>query len=265
MKQITLDEYKQTLVELLIKFDKFCEENNLHYSLIWGTMLGAVRHKGFIPWDDDLDVGMPMDDYLRFLEIIKTKEVTFAFDFCEKGRDYFNYFAKIYDTSVVLDFDKSSKMGNLKYYAYIDVFPLFHIDENDKYIKPATKVNRLLVMYHYYSAFPHSGSFKERLRFFVKYIQARLYGKKKLISLSNRYLYKIAEQRNDKYVGDFVDPIKFPIESTNEYIDIDFEKHKFKCFKDYDTILTCSYGDYMTPPPEKDRVPCHHFNAYKVD
>ena len=74
MKKLNVEEYKNLLKELLIKFDKLCQENNLKYSLAYGTLLGAVRHKGYIPWDDDIDVMMPREDYNKLLSIKKSIE-----------------------------------------------------------------------------------------------------------------------------------------------------------------------------------------------
>lgn len=73
MQYLSLDEIKQIELDILIKFDEFCKKENLYYTLAGGTLLGAIRHKGFIPWDDDIDVIMSRDDYNRFLKVFTEK------------------------------------------------------------------------------------------------------------------------------------------------------------------------------------------------
>ena len=69
MREISIEESKSIMIKILESIDKCCRENNIEYSLCWGTMIGAIRHHGFIPWDDDIDLTMSRDDYNRFLEV----------------------------------------------------------------------------------------------------------------------------------------------------------------------------------------------------
>lgn len=73
MKEITLEERKQIQLRMLIEIDAFCRKHNIRYSLAYGTLIGAIRHKGFIPWDDDVDIMMPLPDMLRFKELFKSE------------------------------------------------------------------------------------------------------------------------------------------------------------------------------------------------
>lgn len=81
-KKMSLAEIKSVELDLLIEFDSFCNEHNLKYALDGGTLIGALRHKGFIPWDDDIDVTMPFPDFLKFVELYKKKEKILMQNFC---------------------------------------------------------------------------------------------------------------------------------------------------------------------------------------
>ncbi len=143
-----LSELQKRLLPLLAWYHDFCLKNNLRYYLLGGTMLGAARHQGFIPWDDDIDVGMPRDDYERFLKLTKQKRFG---DFVVEGidtenTDFFYGYSKIYDT-------KSTLIENTRYRIkrgiYIDLFPLDGVadtkDEIMKFYKPILRRYRLLL------------------------------------------------------------------------------------------------------------------------
>ena len=126
MKEITIEERKTISLEILSEIHDFCEKNNICYFLDYGTLLGAVRHKGYIPWDDDIDISMKRDDYERFLKT-----------FCSSKYEIANYrdkkffaiqFSKVYDKKtfgILLD------KINLNYGVAVDVFPLDEIPEQD--------------------------------------------------------------------------------------------------------------------------------------
>ena len=123
MERINDSELKTHLLEMMKWFHSFCVENHIRYYALGGTMLGAVRHQGFIPWDDDLDVGVVSEDYIKLPELISNSgQSRFAFESPDTDApDYFYSFSKLYDTSTTL---VENTKFRIRRGIYIDIFPL---------------------------------------------------------------------------------------------------------------------------------------------
>jgi lipopolysaccharide cholinephosphotransferase len=120
MQQMTFNEMRTVQFNILCAVDKFCNENNLRYTLLGGTLLGAVRHQGFIPWDDDIDIAMPRPDYEKF---VRTFNKTESFLVCESwiNKKYWYFgFAKIGDKRTLLE----QRDCKIKLFVNIDLFPV---------------------------------------------------------------------------------------------------------------------------------------------
>ena len=129
---ITKDERCEIDLGLLEKFDAFARENGLTYWLFWGTLLGAVRHKGFIPWDDDIDIAMPQHDYLRLVELLRQNPTAIRDAYLnafEIDRGYARPFAKLCDSRTILfeDFDLSYVDEGV----CLDIFPLVPASDDE--------------------------------------------------------------------------------------------------------------------------------------
>ncbi len=123
----TLNKLHETLIELLDEFVRICKKHNLKYTLVAGTVLGAVRHSGFIPWDDDIDVGMLRPDYEKFLEVApKELKDKYILDCFEQNKDYHLSFAKIKKNGTIFDEEAAHHMNNHKG-IFLDVFPLDNV------------------------------------------------------------------------------------------------------------------------------------------
>ncbi len=122
-KEITLEEMKGIELNILKQIHELCISQGFRYFLIGGTLLGAVRHKGFIPWDDDIDIGMPRSDYERFIEYCSSNEVPFKL-VCNKTDPNYGYlFAKAVDRNTVLIEENANKDG-AELGIYVDIFPI---------------------------------------------------------------------------------------------------------------------------------------------
>ena len=128
-----MTELQQELLKILKWFHGFCVENNLRYYADGGTMLGAVRHKGFIPWDDDVDVCMPREDYNKLISLSASLPKPYVLETPQsEAKDFLYAFSKIYNTDTTL-IEKGKK--NIKRGIYLDVFPLDGLGNSEKEAK----------------------------------------------------------------------------------------------------------------------------------
>lgn len=172
MRKLSDSEVKEIQMHILDDVHEFCTANNLRYTLIGGSMLGAARHKGFIPWDDDIDIGLPRPDFERFMESYAPKQPYYkALDY-RHDKNYVSAFAKVYDTRThtrsVNIIDNRS--------VYIDVFPIDGAPENDDeltaYMAKVTKLLEDLRRSGKY--FLYTNSPMEKCVFLLKYAIKRL-------------------------------------------------------------------------------------------
>ncbi len=264
----TIKEIQEISFEILKYIDKVCRENNLKYSLVGGTLLGAIRHKGFIPWDDDIDIMMPRPDYEKLIDIIENSSNNRfkALHFSKKYPKYFYSFVKIVDTNTKLiekDYKNNENMG-----VFADIFPADGI-----VLEKSKKMIRKAYVYKFLSVLSSSKGYlrnkkeylKNTCKFFLSII-AKTFGYKfwlrKLEKVTSKYKYEDCEY-SMSYSGAYLEKEIFKKSMFDELIDVDFEGYKMLAFKDYDEYLTRIYGDYMTPPPESHRNPHHELKAYK--
>ncbi len=258
-----MNELQKCELEILIEVDRICKKNNLSYSLDSGTLLGAIRHKGFIPWDDDIDIMMPLKDYNRFLEVCKS----------ELGRDYFlqtafndfggSLYAKIRknNTTAMEDWTKNIKMHKG---VWIDIFPTVGY-KGEKYqqkcLASAAAADWLLGDCYYKDNFS-SPNFKIRLlskflskiplslrRFIAKKVTKKIF----VDSKGCEYSYNVwtaSVKLGAKYL--------FDSSIHGEYTTAKFEGYDFSITKKYDEYLKTLYGDYMQLPPEDKRTSGHN-------
>lgn len=258
-KPLDMKELCEIELGLLKKFDKFAQENGLRYWVMWGTLLGAVRHQGFIPWDDDIDISMPQKDYLRLIELMKENperiEGTRLNSF-EIDEGYTRPFAKLCDTRTVLfeDFDISFVEEGV----YIDIFPMLPLPDNPR--------SRQALRKRWRANFVMLGLSKGRL---VKV-------KNPLVTLTKRVLRIFARATGYKFFlrnicRDVTSPI-FEFEEVEYCIGVDESDTQFRTewfqdlnrlqFEDtlvpapagWDAVLRTCYGDYGKLPPLEERT-----------
>jgi lipopolysaccharide cholinephosphotransferase len=263
MRELGFDERKKIELEILIEFDKFCKENGLTYFLAYGTLIGAIRHKGFIPWDDDIDINMPRKDYCWFVENYNKKNLNGRYKAVSpKMPEAQHTFLKFIDT-------KTLKIEpNIKYeYGClgidIDIFPLDGQPEDEK------KYNRwydnLMRIYRFFGLCgkDNTGNIKIKRRIALLVIKPLTGGRKKLLRkaerLHQKYPYDIS-----KYIGSIESAfdersVRFPKEWFAKSIFVEFEGHKLPVPVEYDKVLKKIYGNYMEFPPKEEQK-IHHIN-----
>lgn len=267
MRELSLREIQMCSLEVLMDIDRVCRANSLKYCILFGTLIGAVRHKGFIPWDDDIDIGMSRNDYESFLKIYKEQgRFRIVNPSTEEKCPYM--ITRISDDRYMLE---SPYGSDYNIGAFVDIYPHDGVGNTDdsvnsivsksqKYSRglakcleknPVISVKKL-----------HRGLKKWLLLplFIIPKIIGVEYYREKLDKLRSTYDYE-----NSIFVGCVCWALTkkevFQKEWIEEIIEMNFEDKIVMAPKYYDEMLKRSYGKYMELPPEKDRVG-HHF--YKI-
>lgn len=255
MKPITQEELRSIQIDMLDHISKFCDEHQIRYSLAFGTLLGAVRHKGFIPWDDDIDIMMLREDYNKFRSqyLDKNRSGRYQLIDHEIEAEYYMPFMKIHDTQTLFYGDNEcgceKKIG-----VWIDIFPIDRLPNNKCHAFLFFMISRYFfgkIIASYYWA-----SQKKSLKSIFARGIAWVFSKK---WLKKRYnFYSSFNSRTDFNTAANVFFWNFhgkrvPFTCYLEAELLNFEDRKYSAIKDYDTYLTALYGDYMTPPPVGQR------------
>lgn len=261
MTEMNDNEIKSTLVGILAQFDKICKDNNLRYSLDAGSLLGAVRHKGIIPWDDDIDVMMLREDYEKLLSL-KYEDESFVIKSYRYSDNYYYIFSKMMDKRTHIDeLGRPEKDSGI----YIDIFPYDYVDDNEesqKRLAAVPKIKRFVLK------LTSDTKYKAPEVSLPRYILKRIV---RLVTdpFRKKILYKI-DTMNIRDKGEYCNKFIFgdetrlmPASLFEEYESVEFENIKAMAIKDYDTFLTIHYGDYMTPPPPEQQLTHHSFKAYR--
>lgn len=264
-RELSSTELRKIQLNVLTAIDEFCRANSIRYSLAYGSLLGAVRHGGYIPWDDDIDIFIQRDEYSKLLELFPdTYKQHFKIASLSRDPLYLRPYAKAYDDETVLvEHVKDKKCIGVN----IDIFPIDNVPNDWKkwklYDRKRRRINTLF-----------------RLRF-VKLRKSRSIWKNLILVLLNivtfpislrrwaEYMDKMAQRyriMNGTYCYDNSNGIykikRYEKKWFDNLIDISFEDKRFMAFADYDECLSITYGDYMTPPPVEKRQTRHSFNAY---
>lgn len=275
MQPLTLQESQQEALKVLIKFDEICKKNNFMYFLMFGTLIGAIRHNGFIPWDDDLDVMMPRKDFDKFVLFAKenAKEL-FPFKLCDRSNteNYWYGIPRFVNTKFKYmnehSYEKQFELGT-----FIDIYPLDNYCSTEK---DAKKVCDKL------------GKINRRFSWYINPISAGGLGRTIIKTFMHCYMKIVKGAKYEKNIEDEIRKIVFENTSEKdlyagllvwdnemvvvfeksklqnlETIDHIFEGKLFPIPKSYDYMLKKYYGDYMKLPPEEKRHPHHGYKIYR--
>lgn len=269
VKKIELEELKQIELEILKDFKNICEKENIMYSLLAGTIIGAVRHKGFIPWDDDIDICMPRDEYTKFVKYCKNNETPFLLINNETDKNYGYMFAVLSNpkTKIV---EHVGNRYDIDMGVHIDIF--IYDAMGNTYEEAVKNYNKsrfsreLLVAANwkkYSKSKTHSIIYEPiRLCFFL--LSRFVNFSKQIRKIEKKYTSK--SFYDSEFVGNLCSDMRARsiIEQSafDSYVELEFEKETFKVFKGYETYLKNVYGDYMQLPPVEKRVTHHTFDAY---
>lgn len=264
-KKLSINEYKKILVTVLQKIDMLCEKHQLHYQLAYGTLLGAVRHKGFIPWDDDVDIFMPREDYVKLQDIIQQGDYGINFLTIDTEPQTIYPYGKICATNTVLYEKGFCHVPG--YGAFVDVFPLDYVPEDRAERKRIFwKYNTLIkvIQHSARSERSSSKSFKRNCAKFIAYYLTRWVNTGKLIKYVDRHLQNLCNKDSTNLLGvpwgiNDCAYNKNTIYKTHKII---FEGILLNITDNYDYMLTKMYGDYMQLPPISKRINPHDLKCY---
>lgn len=272
MEALTMKEIQQVSLEILRQVAEVCEEHHWRYSLVYGTLIGAIRHQGYIPWDDDVDIMMPRKDYNAFLAYMHEHHAAYlnlkVFD-PMSCKEYPYMIARVSDDryGIKMENEKEYGMG-----VFIDVYPYDGLGNTKEEAVSFGRKGDLLSSLCYQATRAHfamettTSCWKKLLKLPV-YLVAKCVGK----DYFQKHLAKLAGAKDydeSEFVGCAVwlsggEKDIFRREWFDDLVLVPFEQYQFRAPKDYDAVLRHTYGDYMQLPPEKDRIGHHYFTAYK--
>ena len=262
-----LNNLHEILTMMLEDIKRVCDKNNIRYFISYGTLIGAVRHNGFIPWDDDLDIAILRKDYERFVKLPSSEfKYGMFIEDCVNTEGYGHVFAKVMlpGTTNAENFTKNVKCAQN---IYIDVFPLDYTTNK----RIALKIQHYMCLFYarlmlLNCKYKYTKTGVKKVVYSIGYFIASKCSKKKLYSKWLKWATKYSDTKcNVKSMAAIyrLDRELMPVELFKESKDYDFEGHKFSAVADYDKYLKIIYGNYMKLPPVEQRVAKH--NSYKVD
>lgn len=269
MRTLDTEEVKQIQLDILKGVDAWCRQNNLQYFLGYGTLLGAVRHKGYIPWDDDIDIVMLRPDYERFLkEFNRDRKDNLQALHASIDKDFPYEFAKVQDTrtKLVENTDIAYDIG-----INIDVFVMDAIDCDEKSLQRILRKGKIPKKVLSYKNMLGNGA---RRRTGIKKLGVAVI--KSVCNMIPIYwctstidsIAKASNRDENTWVGNVCERWFKPSEIMQKEwydhsVEIEFEGNRFQAPEKYDEVLTAWYGDYMQLPPEEERVTHHDYEAYQ--
>ena len=261
---ITIEEQKRIMLNILDSVDSYCREHSLKYFLAYGTLLGAVRHKGFIPWDDDIDIWMFRSDYEKFIFEYKDRSNRYKVIGPDNCQNYHLPFAKVIDTNTKLieDVDNPPDIGT-----YIDIFPIDFLPE--EYEQRKKIVKRISLLYKLLNLkkikISNERGFTKNMILRIGKIVLSPISRERLIKDINAYACD--ESRATSYCGaitafTYGEKEIMSADLFENVIELDFEDRSYFAPSGYHKILKHFYGDYMKLPPKEKQL-THH--GYSVD
>lgn len=280
MKEINLEELKKIELNILKDVVEFCDANQINYFLCGGTLLGAVRHNGFIPWDDDIDIMIPRPDYKQFIKIYNKNRQCSYYEAhaIDNDENYWRTHCQVFDIRTMLFSVDALRDKNKKNSIFVDIFPIDGMPKNIILQKlyflfylllhaiHCGNILKIQPSYHYGKGI----SIKNKIRSYIKYIfifMFRPFNTKKIIKFCDWYaqLYDYNESEYVALVAEYGDFGSKGIVTKKIYDGFKylyFEGLKVKVPQDYETYLKTVFGNYMKLPPENERTAKHWFKAY---
>lgn len=251
-----------SILNIVKDIDELCRKNNIEYYIIYGSALGAIRHKGYIPWDDDFDIGMTYDNYLKFLEVCEKEldKSKYYVQTPEKEKNYYLSFSKIRDIRTTL-IEEGNKDVDIIRSIYVDVFPIVGVP-NDKFKEKILKINRAFML----SA--NKNIINNKILRGIFNVILKIFGRKRVLKYTTKNCFKYKCENCDYWVS-ITDGDSYDTNKQNKSI---YGKPKYISFEDTmlpvpektDEYLKNIYGDYMKIP-SKEQIKAREHTPYFLD
>ena len=267
-KELTLREIQLSSLEILKYIDKICRKEGLKYYLAYGTLIGAVRHKGFIPWDDDIDIWMPREDYEKLAEYCIKNDIGGYRLFTKDDKDYPYIIPRFSDTRYRMapKNEKECGMGT-----FVDIYLLENLGDDYKRICKNKKKNIHYASLYFLSTrkkfeIGHTKGILRRILKIPAYVFAKMVGRKYFGKRIETFRRK-AISNGDKYMGvliwgTHIHKDIFEQKLFKDGIRIKFEDSEFLAPVEYKTVLGQIYGDYMKIPKKSERIAHHDYKIF---
>lgn len=273
MKKLTNDELKKIKeieLDILQEIDRICKKCDIKYSLAYGTLLGAVRHKGFIPWDDDIDIMMCRQEYEKFRSVVE-KEIAEDYYLAdvEKDKDYGFFFCKVMRKGTIMQ-EESISRNTAPSGVFVDIFVLDALPNEQRERKKQYNLARILGKMCICRSRYYFG--QKTLRYFVYRTLGLLYKMIPKQWFINAYVKNARqyESSDSSQMCAFLGALELEKETYpqcifEEYTTLNFEKIDAMAVSNYELVLKTTYGDYMKLPPMEERFPHHFINELFIE
>ena len=270
MDKLTLREVQLAELEILTETVMFLDKHGLRYMLAYGTLIGAIRHQGFIPWDDDIDVFMPREDYEKLKQIVAAGENVSEHISLripgEKGHKY--PFIKAVHHGYIVD-NTNDYLEGYEEELWVDIFPLNYVSENFSRFTKDLILLRLLAKITQYDVMKLGSGSTVKANILIPIAKIAAFfmgGYSKAAIFDDKVSYRMHKRyRNSKVVGDGCwdfRKVNYPADIFDKLIKHEFEGKEFYIPEKYDELLTLTYGNYMELPPVEKRQ-SHYLTVYK--
>ena len=260
MQELTLQELQQVSLDILKDVHAFCIAHNIRYSIAYGTLIGALRHKGFIPWDDDVDIVMPRPDFERFCKNYSSDKLRLIYYGNDKTA--LAAFARVVECDKT-DYQTERPWTVQRSGVWIDIFPLDAVLDQEEYSHRYSRMKRISWFVYKFRRQNHHIVSSDSWWSKTKTIIAKLIGLngllpsallKRIVAMMTKYDYETCTKYGQMSCLDD-GPIIFSKEDFQNTVLLDFEDTRFCAMNGYDKVLRQVYDDYMQMPPEDKRAP----------
>ena len=264
---ISFDEARQIELNILEYIDKTLKDKGISYWLDAGTLLGSVRHKGFIPWDDDIDLVILRQDYDRAIELLNNSSRRYKVLTMHNTEDYYYTFAKVIDTHTHIVERGWREIKSLG--ICVDLFPLDYLPAEDKEFSYFANTIFALRSMATFSMMDREQFKRARFKQKMECLAGRIYGPKRALKKIEKICADYSAAHPDTgMIADIVAAndrgVRISSDVFARTLDGEFEGNLYPIPVGYDRLLRSYYGEYMELPPVEQQVPTHAFHAYWI-